>query len=450
MTTAVVLSGCATGSGDATTSAAFSAPPSAAGGSLTVMGFGADDEIGSTRLQLATAALNGTTVDLVKGDLDVQAFLSSVAAGDPPEIIYANRDQIGTFASRGAILPLTDCITQQAVDTGQYLPSALAQVTLNGTVYAIPEFNSVQIVMANRSLLDEAGLAMDDVNGSDWQALTAAASKLTKTSAGKLSVIGVDSKLPEFLPLWAKANGADLLSADGRTAQLDDPKVVQALNFAVGVYDTEGGFPAVKAFRDSADFFGEGNQYASGSLGAMPMEQWYVNVLNEVSPEAPMAFDTVRTPAGDTLAYASGSSWAVPKGSSNPGAACTFVKIMTRTDTWMQAAKARADDRAANGLVFTGLLTGNTVADEQIRDTYVTEPTSTVWGTAISAMYEANAHTFGLPANPADAEFKAAWQDAVNRVLNGQQEPADALAQAQREAQAALDTAWATWDEQGG
>src|SRR5690606_27677914 len=101
---------------------------------------------------------------------------------------------------------------------------------------------------------------------------------------GRLSVIGVDTKLPEFLPLWAKANGADLLSEDGRTAQLDDPAVVEALEFAVGVYDAQGGFSAVKAFRDSADFFGAGNQYASGQLGSMWMEQWYLNVLNDVSP----------------------------------------------------------------------------------------------------------------------------------------------------------------------
>jgi len=50
-----------------------------------------------------------------------------------------------------------------------------------------------------------------------------------------------------------------------------------------------------------------------------------------------------------------------------------------------------------------------------------------------------------MPANPADAEFKTAWQDAVNRVLNGQQQPQAALDQAQKEAQAALDKAWDNW-----
>src|SRR3546814_2943347 len=121
--------------------------------------------------------------------------------------------------------------------------------------------------------------------------MSAANRALTKSEDGQLTVIGVDSKLPEFLPLWAKANGADLISADGRTAQLDDPAVVEALEWAVSIYDDQGGFSAVKAYRDSADFFGEGNQFATGVLGAMSMEQWYVNVLSDVSPDAPLAFD---------------------------------------------------------------------------------------------------------------------------------------------------------------
>ena len=51
-------------------------------------------------------------------------------------------------------------------------------------------------------------------------------------------------------------------------------------------------------------------------------------------------------------------------------------------------------------------------------------------------MYEANDHTFAMPANPAGDEFEQAWQDEVNKVLTGDKEPADALADAQEAAQA--------------
>ncbi|KAB8185751.1 extracellular solute-binding protein [Nonomuraea phyllanthi] len=443
---ALALTSCAKGTGGgatATPSAGQFNPSATFQGSISVMGFGATDEIGSTRVDLAKKALGGADVKLIEGDLDIQQFLSSVAAGDPPDIIYANRDQIGTFASRGAIIPLTACVEGEQIDTSMYNKNALAQVTFGDEIWAIPEFNQVQIIMANGDLLKQAGLTIEDVNGSDWSKVTAAAKKLVKAPGGKLKVIGYDSKLPEFLPLWAKANGADLLSADGKTAQLNSPQVVKALEFAVGIYDEQGGFAKVKAVRDSADFFGKGNQFAKNELGAMPMEQWYVNVLNDVSPKAPLVFDTFRTPQGEPLAYSSGSSWAIPKGAKNPGAACRFAKTMTLVDSWKAAAQARLDKRKEEGKPFTGVLTGNVKADAEI-EKMLTSGGAT-WDAGVKAFYEANEHTFSLPANPADSEFKKAWQDAVNRVLNGQDEPHAALDKAQEDAQAALDKAWAGW-----
>ena len=80
------------------------------------------------------------------------------------------------------------------------------------------------------------------MNGSDWDAVSPANQALTKDEGGELSVIGYDSKLPEFMPLWAKANGVDLITEDGKTAQLDDPAVLEALDWAVSIYDDQGGF----------------------------------------------------------------------------------------------------------------------------------------------------------------------------------------------------------------
>ena len=446
----LALAGCATGTNDAEggEEAEFDSGADVSG-SLSVMGFGAGDEIATVRLEQVEAQMPEVEVQLIEGDLDIQQFLSAVAAGDPPELVYASRDQIGTFASRGAIIPLDSCIEGEGIDTSQYREAAIEQVTFDGQVYGIPEFNSIMVTMANADLLEAAGLTIEDVNGSDWDAMTAAAESMMKSEGGGLSVIGVDSKLPEFLPLWAKANGVDLLSEDGRTANINAPEVVEALEWAVGIYDVQGGFPAVKAYRDSADFFGEGNQFATSVLGAMPMEQWYINVLNEVSPDAPMAFDTVHDRQGNPLAYASGSAWAIPADSANPQAACRYMRVMTETESWLAAAQERADLRAEAGQLFTGVLTGNAEADEQIRE-LVPSDAPEPWASAIEAMYEANDNAFSLPANPADAEFKTAWQDAVNRVLNGQAEPQESLDQGQEEAQAALDEAWASWDEQEG
>ncbi|MGN6575580.1 MAG: extracellular solute-binding protein, partial [Nocardioides sp.] len=219
---ALLASACAQGTADSSGSADISFDPDARlSGKLTVMGFGATDEIGKVRLDQAKAALGDKVkVKLIEGDLDIQQFLTSVAAGDPPEIVYADRSQIGTFASRGAILPLDDCIDGEGIDTEVFREPALDQVTFEDHVYGIPEFNVVQVLQANQGLLDQAGLGIEDVNGSSWDAVQAANKRLSVTRGGKLRVIGFDSKLPEFLPLWVRANGGQMISDDGRTAML--------------------------------------------------------------------------------------------------------------------------------------------------------------------------------------------------------------------------------------
>ena len=190
------------------------------------MGFGTDDDVATTRLERTEKALGSDVhVKLVKGELDIQQFLSSVAAADPPSLVYADRSQIGTFASRGAVIPLDDCIDGEGIDTGVFRQSALDQVTFDGKVYGIPEFNVVQIVQANADLLQQHHLTIDDVNGSDWDAITRANNAIAQQDGGKVSVIGYDSKLPEFLPLWVHAIGGSMISDDGRTAQLDSPEV---------------------------------------------------------------------------------------------------------------------------------------------------------------------------------------------------------------------------------
>ena len=66
------------------------------------------------------------------------------------------------------------------------------------------------------------------------------------------------------------------------------------------------------------------------------------------------------------------------------------------------------------------------------------------WETAVAKMYEANGNTFSLPANPADAEFKSALQDAVNSRAERSGDPGRGPRFRHRTtAQSALDEAWA-------
>lgn len=433
---ALLLSGCGgVGGGDDT------GGDSKGGGSLTTMGFSLPDEIASTRVDIFKRDNPDVKLTITEGGFDEQQFLSAVAGGNPPDVVYMDRKLIGTYAKRGSIQPLTDCVEKQKIEMDQFRPAAKDEVTMDGKVYGIPEFNSVRVVYMNETVLKQAGLTPDDVNLADWAGLQALNARLVKTNKNKVQRIGIDPKIPEFLPMWAKANGVDILSSDGKTPNLADPKVVEALQTTLGLIQQQGGWGAFKSFRDTFDFFGAKSPLSQNQIAVWPMEEWFLNVAAKNTPKVQLAVKPFVDRQGKPLTMSSGSAWVIPKGSKNPDAACIFAKTMTATDTWMAAAKARLEARKAQGLPFTGVWTCNVKADEKIFTELYQPSGNKRFDDAVQTIRSVQEAAFSIPASPAGAEFDKAWTDAVNRVLAGQEQPAQALARAQQEASAALSKA---------
>jgi multiple sugar transport system substrate-binding protein len=423
------------GSSGGSSSSAWSGKPS---GSLTTMGFGGDDEVGQSRVAAFKEANPDVKVTINKGDFDAQQFLTAVSSGNPPDLVYMSRQLIGTYAAKGAIQPLDECVTGQDIDTGQYRPAAMRSVTLKDKVYGIPEFYVVQANLIDDTSLQQAGLKPEDIQTKDWPALAATSDKLFKAEGSKIKRLGYDPKLPDSFPQWAMANGADIIGEDG-APHLDDPKAVEALTFALGLVEKQGGWSKFKAFRDSYDIFGDQNPLTVHSIAAFPMENWYVNVLRDSIPAGLKLESTPFTDRqGQPASILGGSAWAVPKGAKNPVAACAWAKTMTSTDTWMKAAKARMAKVEEDKSFFTGLFTANTAADDQIKSTYLKDAPDPGFTKAIDNFYAVLDKAKALNTSPAGAEIDAAWKSAVSRALEGQ-DPAAALGQAQKEAQTAYD-----------
>jgi len=413
-----------------------------ASGELRVLGFGLPDEIATERVALFEETYPDIDLQLTEGSIDQQQLLTAIASGNPPDVVYLNRADLSTYATRGAIQPLGQCLQDAGMDVGQFREAAVQDVTIDGEVYGVPDFYTVIVMVLNTAALEEAGISAEEFSTADWEQLAQWNQALTRNEGGDLTRIGFDPKLPEFFPLWVRANGGQLLSDDGRTAMLNSPEAVEALEYAASLHEAAGGRAPFMAFRDTWDFFGAGNQMASDQLAAFPIEQWYVNVLSDVSPDAPVAIKAFSDREGNPITYATGSAWAVPTGAANPEAACAFMTTMSSPDAWERAARARADLRAEAGGTYTGTYTGNTVADEVIFGELVQQSGDAKFDDAVQVIVSVQDAAFSIPPNPAGAEFRQSWTDAVNRVLNGEQTAQQALDQAQQEAQAALDKAW--------
>jgi multiple sugar transport system substrate-binding protein len=428
-----------TGCGGVGGSSSKSSSSSGASGTLTTQGFGKPDEVGQARINAFRAAYPKVVLKINQGDFDPQQFLSAVASGNPPDLVYMDRGLVGSYAAKKAIQPLDDLLSKANVDTGQYRPAAMKEVTLGGTVYGIPEFYNTRNILVNGKALSEVGVSLSDVSTTDWNALHSLAKRLYKPSGKGITRIGFDPKLPEFLPLWTKANGAMLVNDDG-SPNLDDPKIVEALGYAVSLINEQGGWSKFKAFRDTWDLFGSGNEFVKDQAGAFPWEGWYVNVLAEASPSLDVQCVPFTDRQGKPMSFEDGSAWCLPKGAANATTAANWMKTMTELPTWLKAAAARQATAQKNKTLFTGLWTSNVNADKQIEAKYA-KPGNSGYPKAVRDYYASTEYAFGIPGSRAGAEIKAAWQDAVNRVLSGQQAAKAAMARAQSDAAKAFRSA---------
>jgi len=410
-------------------------------GTLNVMGFSGEDEVAQSRISAFKSAYPSVTVKNNKGDFDAQQFLTAVSSGNPPDVVYMSRNLIGTYAAKGAIQPLDDCIKNNGIDTGRYREAAMNEVKLKDKTYGVPEFYTVVVNLINGKALKSAGVQTADIQTSDWDKLEQTTKQLYKAKGGRPARIGFDPKMPDFFPLWAMANGAELVKGDGEP-NLNDPKAVEALAYTLKLVADQGGWSNFKTFRDTFDIFGAKNQFVQDQLGVMPMENWYVNVLLDSRKNGLELQSTMFTDRqGEPASTVGGQAWAIPKGAKNADAACKWAKTMTTVETWQKAAEARMQTVAKDKSFFTGLFTGNKVADEQIRSKYLKPTGDAGFDQAINNYYASLDAAKALNPSPAGAEIDAAWKSAVAKALAGQATPQAALDQAQKDAKTAFDKA---------
>jgi multiple sugar transport system substrate-binding protein len=409
---------------------------------LQIYGMGGRDDVAQGRLDIANAVIRGLghTVNNPVAGFNDQAFLARLAARDIPDLVYMDRNLVGTYAARNALVPLANCLAAEKIDRKAYRAAALSQVTYKGLLYALPEFTNQITLIVNNTVANQAGVNVADIQTTNWAKLRQANKKLLRTDGGRVTRIGFDPKLPEFFPLWVKWFGKDLISKDGRKAQLNTKEAVAALNFAHSLIVDHGGWNRFKAFRDTFDYFGRINPMSGNQMAATPFESFWYNVLAEGAPVNITAkYFTNRK--GGPITMLSGSGWVIPRGAKNPGLACKFMKAMTAVETWKAVAKSRYDLRKRQGRAFTGLYTANTQADVKIFEDIYQPMGNKDFDDAVTLLVRAPRYGFAIPLSPASAQFRVAWVDAVNRVLEGRQSPRQALDQAQREAQDAIDKA---------
>lgn len=437
---AVVLSGCGGGGGGEGEAPGGDVDFGAeASGTLNAWGFENADDVGQSRLDHAAEVLGDLDIELDATAFDAQKFTTRIAGGDVPDVVQMDRRYVTTYAAQELIMPLDQCFEAQDVSPrDHWYPSVVDDVTYDDAIWAVPQFYQPPAILVNTKVLDEAGVALEDIDTSKPDVLLDAIGKMYQESGGVPSRLGFDPMATGQSGLWILAMGGQL-NDDAGAPTLDDPSNLAGVEMLKDITDAQGGFAAVKSFTDSFDAFGDNNQYVAGQVGAQVNAQWYPNVLSPYMDQLELAAVPFRGAGGDPVSVASGTAFVVPVGAKNPAAACAWMINLTSDDAWAAAGDARGETRAADGGVNTGLFTGSPSADQAIRDQWVKESGNAGFDQVIATYYDVLDYGQSFGSSPAGQEIQNELNNAITAALLGDKTPEQALADAQQAAMRAYE-----------
>jgi sn-glycerol 3-phosphate transport system substrate-binding protein len=208
--------------------------PVAVGGAIakTIDGFAADFMKANPGIKVTPIYAGTYQETLVKA-------LTAHKSGTPPVTSVLLSTDMFTLIDEDAIVPI-DNFVKTADDKAwlnSFYPAFMMNSRANGKTWGVPFQRSTVVMFYNKELLKEAGL---DPNRppQTWAELKTAATKLTKKDAsGKVTQWGVQIPSSGF-PYWlfqtlTTTNGAVLANEAGTQVKFDDPKVIEALQYWV-------------------------------------------------------------------------------------------------------------------------------------------------------------------------------------------------------------------------
>ncbi len=257
-----------------------------------------------------------------------ERIMTSIAAGDPPDIVLLDRFVTASYAARGALTPLDDYVKAAGLKRSDYWPACWDECIYNGKMWSMPHHTDLRILYYNTEHFQEVGLDPDRPPKT-WAELYAYSKKLTKKDKnGFLQRIGFLPNIAEgrWLYLWGWANGGVFMK--GNKITCNDPKIVEALEWMVKINNLAGR----KAVTSAVSSFGErvNDPFVIGKLSMKIDGDWNLGFLKQYGPNVKFKIAPVPVPKGrKPVTWSGGFAFVIPKGSKNTEVAWDIIKYLT-------------------------------------------------------------------------------------------------------------------------
>ncbi len=283
---------------------------------------------------------------------DPSRFLVSVAGGMPPDVISFDRYAVSEWAARGAFTPLDPFLEEDlkarhpgAIRRSEFYPACWDEavytdpLTSKSALYGIPSSLDNRALFYNKDLLKRAGYVDAAGEGrppKTWEELEEMALKLTeRDKQGRPQRMGF---VPNFgnswLYIYGWMNGGEFMSADGRRCTLNDPRIVQALEWMTGIYDKLGGAKEVYAFQSTFQG-GDLDPFLLGKVALKIDGVWMLDPMAHFARHLNWGLAPPPMPAREaakgrrTLSWVGGWAYSIPSTARNKKAAWELIRFLS-------------------------------------------------------------------------------------------------------------------------
>lgn len=339
---------------------------------------------------------------------DIQKQLTALSTGSGPDIAGNFYFNVASWASKGAMLDLTDLIERDNYDTNDFVPSTLKTVTFKDRLYALPIAMHVNMIYYNKKLLQEAGYNSFPEKLSEFKTMI---EKLTIKKNGNLEKLGyVPTADPGLFNLSALF-GAKYVSDDGKQI-LEDPAIINAFKFDKEFAD-KFGYEDIKKYTSSfGKYMSPENPFFTGQVAVKFDGEWLAVMIDKYAPNldygiAPLPYPDDK-PELKNAGYASPSIIYIPKSTKHPEEAWTFLKWLVSKEPMVK---------------FTSKI-GNLPA----RRSAMSDPAySSIKGFKEFLEYAQGENVRSIPPMKPEAEYVSELIAQYDLVLNGSISPEEAM-----------------------
>ncbi|MDI6784143.1 MAG: extracellular solute-binding protein [bacterium] len=216
-------------------------------------------------------------------------FLTDMAAGTPPDVMYVTTEFLAQLVAKNGLLDLNAFVARDSVDFSVFFSELTATLTFNGHLYAYPIHFSTNALFYNKTLFNKAGIPYPDETWT-WDEYKRVAKKLTKDTNGDGKIDQFGTLIPDFR-LLIPSFGGQVFDENLTRLTVNSPETLAAVTWAMSLYGNEA--PTTHQTQDTNEMQLFENDRVAFFMG----RTWQLARLSETMKEA-NNWDIAPTPKG--------------------------------------------------------------------------------------------------------------------------------------------------------